>query len=437
MNLPADGGHTMNANRKGSAKALRLSLAICTGLTGMSAGAASAQVIDPFGSIQSRFRPEYATPPINVGGFEVSPRIEVQTEYVDNLFASDVIEVDDFILSVTPQVTVRDRRSDRELQLDLSAGYAMYLDNQVDDRLQLRARGNARLGLGTRTRPFFGGFIQQNDSTNRSFEEFRDTAQPISLTSFGGNAGVEQDFGPLIATAEARYERTEYGGDDVIAGIPVDSGFRDFSLKSGRLRLAYSVNPAQRVYVQTELNARDYGETTGLPNAPGAFVANRSSDGFTVRVGYARQITELLLLDVSAGYLQQNFDDPEFSAITTASFDASLFYSPSQLTRLQLRASRSIDETVNPFFSGLLRTEFAVSVEHELRRNLVLSADARYTVIDAGDMVGEGEEYRLSGQARYFISPRWSLRLRAERFSRSGVFEGSQNRLLLAAAYNF
>lgn len=427
----------MDAKRKRSARGLRLNLVLCTGLTVITASTASAQAIDPFGSIQSRLRPEYATPPIIVGGFEVSPRVELQTEYVDNLFASNVVKVDDFVLSVTPSVAIRDRRPDRELRLDLSGGYAMYLDNQIDDRLQMRARGTARFGLGTRTRPFFGAFVQQNDSTNRTFEEFRDTAQPISLTSLGGNGGIEQDFGPLIATAEARYERTEYSGDDIVAGIPVDSGFRDFTLKSGRLRLAYSVNPAQRIYVQTELNARDYDATIGLPSLPGAVTANRSSDGFTVRVGYARQITELLLLDVSAGYLQQDFDDPSFSAISTASFDANLYYSPSQLTRLQLRASRSIDETVNPFFSGLLRTELAIAAEHELRRDLVLSAEARYTIIDAGDMVGEGKEYRLSGQARYFISPRWSLRARAEHFSRSGVFAGSQNRLLVAAAYNF
>lgn len=428
----------MDTNRNGSASWLKPGLAICTALTAVLAGSgASAQGVDPFGSIQDRFRPEYATPPLNLGGFEVSPRIEVQTEYVDNLFASDVVKVDDVILSITPQATIRDRRPDREFRLDLSAGYAMYLDNQVDDRLQMRARGNARFGLGTRTRPFFGGFFQQNDSTNRNFEEFRDTTQPISLTTLGGNAGVEQDFGPLIATAEGRYERTEYSGDDFIAGIPFDSGFRDFSLTSGRFRLAYSVNPAQRVYAQVELNARDYGDVTGVPTAPGVFVADRSSDGVTVRVGYARQITELLLLDVSAGYLRQDFDDPAFAAISTASFDANLFYSPSALTRLQLRASRTIDETVNPFFSGLLRTEFAVAIEHELRRNLVLSAEARYTVIDAGETAGEGEEYRLSAQARYFVSPRWSLRGRAEHFSRSGVFEGSQNRLMVAAMYNF
>ena len=428
----------MDTNRKAAAKAIRLSLAICAGITAIAtSSAASAQIVDPFGSVESRFRPEYDTPPIIVGGFEVSPRIEAQAEYVDNLFASDLIKVDDVILSLTPSVAIRDRRPDRELRLDLSGGYAMYLDNQVDDRLQLRARGTARFGLGTRTRPFFGAFVQQNDSTNRTFDEFRDTAQPISLTSFGGNGGVEQDFGPLIATAEARYERTEYGGDNIVSGIPVDSGFRDFTLKTGRFRLAYSVNPAQRIYVQTELNTRDYDETMEPPVAPGAFIANRSSDGFTIRVGYARQITELLLLDVSAGYLRQDFDDPTFSAISTASFDANLYYSPSQLTRLQLRASRSIDETVNPFFSGLLRTEFAVAAEHELRRNLVLSAEARYIIIDAGDMVNEGEEYRLSAQARYFVSPRWSIRARGEHFSRSGVFEGSQNRLLIAAAYNF
>ena len=407
-------------------------------LTVCAAGSpAMAQEFDPFGSIEMRPRDEYSAKPINVGSLEFLPRIEIETEYVDNLFASDVINVDETILSIKPRLLVRDRRADRQLRLDLLAGYSFYLQDEVDDRLQLAAHAEGRFGLGTRTRPFFGLRVQQNDSTSRQVGELRDIAQPLKLLSYGGNAGVEQEFGPFTAVVDGRYEKTEYEGDTIVGGTPVDASFRDYSLKSARLRFAYSVNPAQRVYVQGEFNKRDYGPGQTLPGVPDVFISDRSSDGFTVRLGYSRQLTELLMLDVNVGYLRQDYDDPAFDTISTLSFDANLYFSPSRLTRVQLRASRSIDDTVNPLFNGLVRTEIAGVVEHELRRNLILTGEARYADIDAGNTIGDSREVRFAAQVRYLISPQWFLRVRAEHFSRDSVSEGKQNRIMAGIGYNF
>lgn len=406
---------------------------------------AAAQDTDPFGSILARPRPEFGTPPIIVGSFEITPRIDADVTYIDNLFASDVLEVSDVELKVTPRVTVRDRRSDRQLRLDLSAGYATYLDNQVDSRLVLRATGDARFGLGTRTRPFGGFRLQQNDTTSRRFEQFTDTAQPIKLTSYGANAGLEQEFGPITATGEGRYDKTDYQSETVIAGVPFASGFRDFDSASARVRLAYSVNPAQRFYVQGELTSLNFDDAISSPGTSPIFNRDRSSSGYSLRAGFARQLTELLLLDVNVGYLEQNYDDPALDTVNALSFEGNLFYSPTRLIRIQASASRLIDDTVNPFFNGLLRTEVGLAGQYEARRDLILFAETSYTDIAASetdaaldnDINGDGSEFRVGAGARYFVSPRWAVRLWGEHFSRSSIFEGTQNRITIGASYNF
>lgn len=420
-------------DRKENARWLAISMLGALSL----AAPAAAQDIDTFGSVETRFRPDYSAPPITVGSFELLPRVELDTEYVDNLFASDALKVDDTILTVKPRLSIRDRRPDRQIRLDLSGGYSVYLDNQVDDRLQWMVRGNARFGLGTRTRPFFGINLRQNDSTNRRSSEFYDLAQPLKLRSYSGNAGLEQEFGPFTATAQGEVERTEYDGDTIIASTPVDASFRNFTRKTGRAQIAYSLNPAQRIYIEGEFNTRDYGSNGPLLSLPAVTIADRSSDSFTLSVGYSRELTELLLLDVNVGYLRQTYDDASFRRVSTIAFDASLYYSPTRLTRILARVSRSVDDTVDPLYSGLVRTEFSAGIEHELRRFLILSVNARYASIDAGAGANDNSELRLVAQARYLFSPKWFARLRTEYFKRDGITDGTQKKLMLGIGYNF
>lgn len=406
----------------------------------MGATPLAAQEADAFGSILSRYRPEYSKPPIIVGGFEVSPTINLDVEAINNVFASDLLDRNDVKLSLRPGIDLRDQRTDRQLSLNVRASLAKYLRDTVSDRVEMNASGQARFGLGTRTRPYFGFEFRQNDSSRTDFTDLSLTAQPIKLTSIGANTGVTQEFGPLTASVAGSYLHTNYRGEIVADSAFVNTAFNEFDIFSGRLRLAYSVNPAQRIYIEGQVNDRSYAVSQGNANAPD-LLADRSSKGFAVRAGFARQITEILQLDANAGYLRQEFDNPAVATISSYSFDASLLYSPTRLTRFRLSAARTLDDTVNPFFNGLLRTEIGLGVEHELRRNLLLSAQGRYSVINPRDTVGAAstniEEIQVSGAARYLISPRWSGRITISYFDRTSAFNGSQFRVLGGLAYSF
>lgn len=398
-------------------------------------GGAEAQELDPFGSIVDRARPDNTAPPLTWGRFEVTPRVGAEVEAIDNVFASDQLDVSDVTIAINPSVLIAQRRSDRFFSLDVSTGFVKFLNETVDDRFRAQVRGQARLGLGTRTRPFFGFEFRRNDARNVARVNLSNIEQPLKLTSYGGNFGVEQEFGPFTATAEGRFRRTTFDGVFVAGQTQVDARIRDFDLLAGRARLSYSVNPEQRFYVEANFDRRDFPSSAlNFPALP-VLQGNRSSETVAIRVGYARQLTELLLLDVNVGYLKQEFDDPRFSGPSAYSFDGRLYYSPSKLTRFQLRASRTVDDTVNPLFTGLLRTEFSVGVEHELRRNLFLSTEARYVKLDSSNNTANGSEYLLTGTARYYFTRNVLLRLQAEYFRRDGVFAGDQTRGLIGAAY--
>ncbi|AKH42802.1 hypothetical protein FHS61_000575 [Altererythrobacter atlanticus] len=417
------------------------SLALQAALLGIAistASPAAAQSRDVSPRIDDRPRPEYAAEPIRIGSIEAYPGIEVESEYVDNLFGTETNKTDDIIISVVPSVDLRDTRSDRSLRLRLLGGVETYTRSNVDERFRGEAVFDGRFGLGTRTRPFIGAAIIHNTGGSGDRNDFRTIAQPLDRTTMRGNAGIEQEFGPIIATVEGQYRRTDYGGSYVFDNVTYDADFRDFETYTARGRLTYGASLAQGFYIEGSYNQRDYmNPGNGNANLPPNLLEDRSSDGYSVRAGYTRQLTDILQLDLSAGYLKQTYDSAIFASTDGFSFSADLFWAPTQLTNIQFGARRSIDDTENPLFSGLLRTDVNFSVQHELLRNLILRAQASYSVLEYDGVADSDDEYNISGSARYYVSRHWSLRLRAEHFNRSGSYELTQNRILFGIGYDF
>lgn len=400
---------------------------------------ATAQDFDPRTRIEDRPRPDFASPPITIGSFELVPQVEAGVEYVDNLFASDLIDVDDIIVSVRPSVSIADRRPDREIRLNFATGYQTYLEGNADDRFQFLGRARLRFGLGTSTRPYAGAEIRRNDSSQSQVTVGGNINQPLRAFSYGANAGVAQDIGSFTIEGEGQIRRNKYDGEFVFRDQVFDVGFRDNTIYQGRARLSYSSRPDQRVYVEGRAGRFDYdgAPSDAGPALPPVFLVNRSGETYSIVGGLQFQATELLSLDANVGFSRLSYDNPTQPAIEALSFEANAYYSPTPLTRFQLQASRTVDETINPLFSSFLSTGFALRGEHELLRNLIIRSDLEYVEFSAGDLGNIGNEWRSVIGAIYYVSPRVSLNLRGELFRREGLSNGDQKRLMLSAAYTF
>lgn len=403
----------------------------------VTSGAAFAQEDVQAQSVSQRARPEFGARPIQFGGLEFLPTIEVRGEYEDNVLFLPQNEVDDFVLSIRPELVIRERRPDRVVSLAFSGGYDSYLDNTIDDRLGLRASGSARLGLGTSTRYRMAATIDRNDERRNEISSLSTGARSIQYTSIMGSGGIDRDIGPFTAGADFRVRNVSYDGAILVSGQTIDAGFRDFSSWSATGRLAFSSGFSQRIYVQATVDERDYSSLAPNPLLPPAFSLDRSSSGFRVEAGYTQQFSELLFFDARVGYLKQDFDSPLLDDVSSLSFEGSLLWNATPLTTVEIGALRSVDETVNPLFSGLVRTEFRGQVDHELLRNLILSANGRYALLDLVGATTSIDDWEVGISARYLLSPRWSLVAQSSRFERRSTTNISQTRASLGIRYNF
>jgi len=143
-------------------------------------------------------------------------------------------------------------------------------------------------------------------------------------------------------------------------------------------RVSYELTPGYQAFVEAGANWRDYNSTFDATPQH----LKRSSSGYTAAVGTQLNLSNLISGQVYVGYQDQDYDDPRLASNSGVYLGASLLWNVTELTSLKFTASRSVQETILVGSSGYWDTELVATVEHELLRNLLLTADARYTIND-------------------------------------------------------
>jgi hypothetical protein len=100
----------------------------------------------------------------------------------------------------------------------------------------------------------------------------------------------------------------------------------------------------------------------------------RNSDGLALRAGSTFELTRLLTGDISAGYADRHYEDRRLPDLRGPTFESSLVWTVTPLTKVTLRGSTSMDETTVAASPGAITRLSGLEVSHALLRNLTLTA---------------------------------------------------------------
>ena len=103
----------------------------------------------------------------------------------------------------------------------------------------------------------------------------------------------------------------------------------------------------------------------------------QDADGVNLAGGVNFDLTRLARGEIAVGYLYQEYDTPGTPADSGVAFSANLQYFPPPLTPIRLSADRSSAPASVAGSPGGISLDGSISVDHELLRNLVLSAGAQ------------------------------------------------------------
>jgi hypothetical protein len=143
----------------------------------------------------------------------------------------------------------------------------------------------------------------------------------------------------------------------------------------------------------------------------------RDSEALIPNVGGTFELTRKLTGEIAIGYIDRTYKDPTLPDVRGLIVNGSLVWTATALTSVKLAAKSTVDESVLPGVSGVLRRDIGVEVDHAFRRWLIGSVRFGFGVdqyvgstrLDERYVVSAGLSYKLtrSVQIRGELRQEW------------------------------
>jgi len=217
---------------------------------------------------------------------------------------------------------------------------------------------------------------------------------PVEYDRTDLSVGVQHTFNRWRVSAIA--ERHEYDYDSA-------QSFRDYDENALTGRIEAAISPRLGIFGQVTGDHRDYSDplSTGL-----------SSDGRTYLVGADIHLTDLMQGQIAIGQFTRDYDNGVNEEGLAA--DANLEWYLTRLTTLSINAHRNTEATIGATtVAPYIETRFGGRIDHELLRNVILTAGVESGKREYQDGIDRTDDYTFADVgADYLLNRRVALRAR-------------------------
>ncbi|OTE97716.1 hypothetical protein BCS42_14330 [Crenothrix sp. D3] len=325
---------------------------------------------------------DYSAKGLRAGSFTIKPTLELGGNWNSNIFNGDSRVTPDtnaFVTHIKPSLNVASNWNRHAVDLNVQSDIQNYIDHPHEDRQIVNVDLNGRLDV-LRDSFAFARFGYVNQPEQRGAPDSPVNAvKPTGHQTLLGQLGYDHQIYRVRVNANHLIAQDIFADGETGAGTTIKNNQnRSRMTNTSTLRLGYEIRPGYEAFVKGSYNFINYDSkyqqgALGLPDT------QRSSKGYSVVTGLALELTGKLTGNARIGYQSQNYDDPRLSTISGVAGGLTLKWTPTGLTTVTSDVTRSINETTQVGSTGFFSTAFTTTVEHELLRNLTLSAQGGYT----------------------------------------------------------
>lgn len=386
-------------------------------------------------AVRERPQPEYEARGLPVGAFMLYPRLQADLEYNDNVFATEIGALDDLIWRVKPEVSLESGWSRHALQAFARGSIERFNDFESENSEDWTVGGFGRLDVSRAANLTSGLSYSTQKEPRTSSNTAVSSAEPIQYDTVQAYLAGTRVAGRLKLSARGDYRTFDYEDGETVGGAPLDQSNRNREIRSLSGRADYAVSPATALFVQVTGNERDYDVDNGL-------VPSRDSSGYEAVAGVNFEISAVSRGEIAAGYLKQEYDNAAYNDIDGFGGRAQLEWFPTELTTVTVTGSRTIEDAGILGSSGYLSSGFGVAVDHELRRNIIVSANATVSADDYNGVDRDDDRFGAAISATYLLNRNFGVSLTASHLKQSsdGADSGASfdvNRLMVSLVSQF
>lgn len=418
------------------------------------AGAAHAQMFDPSTTynpnnaeansfnrgenvgVRDRARPDYQAEGLHLGGFMVYPKITTSVGYDSNIYALEHNAVGDTIFTIAPEIDIQSTWSRNALNAYVRDSQSFFTKYTTEDVNQYGAGLSGKYEFGEST--FTGGVDYGRYALPRSAANTGEelSKHPIQYDYTALNGELAHTFNRLRLSARADYQIYDYHNGETPSGAEVFEEGLNHEVGTYIGKAEYAVSPDTAMFLTGGYNFRTYDI------APPRVSYNSNNQGYNIAAGANFDITHLVRGEFQLGYMDQQYVSPLFKPIQGLSAKGQVEWFPTQLTTVTLTGLRAVGDSGIVGSAGFLNSTGGIQVDHELLRNVILTANAsttqdRYYGIDRTDNI-----WTVGAAANWLFTRHVGLTL-AYTYSdqdSTGAEKGpsfNDNRLMLSALFQY
>ncbi|MDP9127625.1 MAG: outer membrane beta-barrel protein [Pseudomonadota bacterium] len=344
-------------------------------------------------SVLSRPRPDFDPVPIPVGSFQLFPALNLGTYYDSNIYSVQKNGPDDQVWKINPTVSFLSDWGRHAFGITALADIDYYQHHDEQNYKAGAIQAEGRYDIAEQT--WVSGVASfQRVTEAKGTTDAPGNAKGVSqYNQYSMGAEAYRGVGKLKAKGTYDWSYYEYDPVELIGGGRAIQSDRDREQDRVGTEIGYDVSENLRPFVRGSYNWRTY-TTSG----------QQSSDGYTVDVGAKMDFGGITTAEAWIGYIEQNYFNQASGEVAAPDFGADILWNVTELTSIEAKAQRSIEESTIPGSNAYLASEGSVIMSHELTRDIVVQLNVLYDALDFRPLSRHDDLYNVGGGGRYYIN---------------------------------
>jgi hypothetical protein len=320
---------------------------------------------EPGVTVTSRLRPDTAPQGVRDGAFILRPAWEQSIGYDSNVLGG-APPLRSWMVGTRPSLLASSDWSRDALGLYVAADDRRDLDAPAQSRTDSTASLGGSLDIGRDRLTLAVAHIDNHE--DRTQLDALPTDRPVPFQVDDARASYAWLSGRWTVTPAVEASSWHYDATSIL-GVPASQAYRDRTELLGGTTVSYELAPQRTLVFVTRAIGQDY-----LHPALGA--ASLNSTGIQALAGFDYDDDALWRFRLLLGAEHRAFAAAVYPARTAAIAEGEIVWMPSGMTTIAATLARSVEDAAQEGVSGFTETTAKLTVDHELRRDLLLHAYA-------------------------------------------------------------
>ncbi|HWL82917.1 MAG TPA: outer membrane beta-barrel protein [Roseomonas sp.] len=317
-------------------------------------------------TVQTRPRPDYDPAGVRLGAFRIDGAVEAGMGYDDNIQPTLESEPSDGFFTERLNASIASQWTRHALGLNVTQDtrqYLQYNDLNWND-YSVGISGRYDIGRASSLNASYTHLRNHLDVDDFDVQR-SNISRPLPYDSDIFQVGGTATFNRLALSTSLNYTTVRYDDQSDNGGTGTVG---DYDSKGAEFRGEYSLVPGRRIVGLVRLQDISYTESS-----------QRGGDSFTweTQGGFDYDFDGVWQARLLVGYRQRDYEEPGRKSLTGPAFEGQLMWMPTQLTTTTLAVQRTIEESIRQNNVSYTRTAASLTVDHELRRNIILTGSLR------------------------------------------------------------